>query len=121
MADVPPVPVGYARRPRPRRWSRRALVALVVVLAAPLVSGGVLYLTDRNLLPQHLLCCRHPELGFFVLVVFPLAGSVTGCAAVPQIRRHRASLRGRGVAVTAVLLGAVLAAAGAVVFVGLKA
>ena len=108
----------------PRRWSRAALHALAWVLASPvLVSLPLLFAVHRGWLPQHFLCCRHPQVALIAFVGVPLLGAAWGGGAVVLIRRHRTLPRPRGIvlAIAATILGLALALLGFGVTWALKA
>ncbi len=104
-----------------RRWSRLALAACAWCVLSPLLSVGLLFLADGNRLPQHFLCCKHPEVAALVFILMPAAGAVAGVVSIVRLRRQRPWLKGWPFAIAAVVIGAPLALAGAVVLVALKA
>jgi hypothetical protein len=108
----------------PRPWCRSAVKSLVYVIACPLVVAlPLLYAANENWLPQHFLCCNHPEVTVLAFTVMPLAGAVWGGLAVWQILSDARRPRPRGVilAMLAIILGFGLAAMGALVLFALKA
>jgi len=117
--------VSYAQlNVEPRRWCRSAVKALAWVVASPiLVALPLLYAADNHWLPQHFLCCYHPEVAVLAFTVMPLVGSVWGGMAVTQIIRETRRPRSRGmtVACLAMIGGGVLALSGMGVVFGLKA
>ena len=107
-----------------RPWCRSAVTSLVYVVACPVILGmPLLYAADEGLLPQHFLCCNHPEVTVLAFTVMPLAGAVWGGLALWQILSdaRRPRLRGVVLAMLALLLGLGLGATGALVLFGLKA
>ena len=107
-----------------RPWCRSAVTSLVYVVACPLlVALPLLYAANENWLPQHFLCCNHPEFTVLAFSVMPLIGAVWGGLALSQILRdlRRPRPRGAVLASLAIILGVGLAATGALVLFALKA
>ena len=107
-----------------RAWCRSAVTSLVYVIAYPLlVALPLLYAANENWLPQHFLCCNHPEVTLLAFTVMPLAGAVWGGLAAWQILSdgHRPRPRGGILAMLALVLGFGVAAMGALVLFALKA
>jgi hypothetical protein len=108
----------------PRQWSRAAVKALAWVIASPLFVGfPLVYTAHRGWLPQHFLCCNHPEIALIAFVGMPLIGAAWGGVAILLIWRHRTRPRPRGalVASAAIALGLALAVLGLGVSYALKA
>ena len=100
-------------RPAPRR-SRLALVAAFWCLGSALASYLLMLAGRGNALPQHFLCCKHPEVAVFAFVVVPSIGAAAGLVSLLRIARSRGSLTGWLPAATAVMLGPGLALVGCV-------
>jgi hypothetical protein len=118
--------LGYAgpATSAPRRWCRNAVRALAWVLAYPLLVGApLIYAADNNWLPQHFLCCRHPEVTFLAFVATPFVGGALGVISLVQIRLDKSRPRQRGVcaASLSILFGAVFILFGIGLFFALKA
>ena len=107
-----------------RPWCRSAVRSLVYVIACPLVVAlPLLFAANENWLPQHFLCCNHPEVTVLAFTVTRLAGAAWGGFALWQILRdvRRPRARGTVLATLAIVLGVVLGAMGALVLFALKA
>lgn len=113
-------PVSGASRP----WRRSALKAFVYVIACPLIVAlPLLYAANEGWLPQHFLCCRHPELALLAFTGTPLVGVIWGAVVLRQILRDARRPRPRGaiLAALAIVIGLAEAAMGVLVLFGLKA
>ena len=119
------VVLSYAQPWRERRpWSRPALRSLGFVLLHPvLVAFPLLYAADRKWLPQHFLCCNHPEVTVLAFTVLPLLGTAWAASAIVRIVRDKRRPRPRGIIVAslALLIGIALAGCGVVLLQVLKA
>jgi hypothetical protein len=107
-----------------RPWCRSAVQSLLYVVACPVILGmPLLYAADEGWLPQHFLCCNHPEVTVLAFTVMPLAGAVWGGLALSQVLRdvRRPRPRGTVLAALAIVLGVALGAIGALVLFALKA
>lgn len=88
----------------PRRQSRFAVAAALWCPASALASFLLLLAAKDNALPQHFLCCKHPEVAVLVFVVVPAIGTLAGLVSVARIARSRGALGGWVAAAIAVVL-----------------
>ena len=105
-------------------WSRGAVGAFAWVLACPTLIGvPLLVAANENWLPQHSLCCRHPEVTVLAFTVMPLIGATWGGLATTSILRsaRRPKPRGIWLSSAATVLGLTLALLGLVLLSFLKA
>ena len=117
------LPYAEPARTGPRPWCRSAVRSLVYVIACPpVVSLPLLYASDEGWLPQHFLCCHHPEVTLLAFTGTPLVGVVWGGVALGKILRDARRPRPRGtiLSVLAIVIGLGLASMGVIVLFALK-
>lgn len=124
MLKPPLDPLSYAGPSTPRAPKRRlrlALIAVLPVLVTPLLAAVLLGAADRRVLPEHFLCCNHPEVTVGGFIVLPSVGAVCGVVSVGRLLRGRRMLKGWVPAVIAILVNPLLALARWVVYGGVRA
>ncbi len=108
----------------PRPWRRSAVKALVYVIACPFVVAlPLLYAANEGWLPQHFLCCHHPEVTLLAFTGPPLVGVIWAGVVLRQILRDARRPRPRGalLAILAIVIGLAEATMGVLLLFALKA
>lgn len=110
-------PTTGVRRP----GTRMAQVATVGLLASWALAVTLFCLANTNRLPQHFLCCRHPEVAWMAFVIAPAVMAGSGLFALIQIARTHGTLTAWLMSVGCILFGMLSAIVGLLLMFALKA
>lgn len=72
-------------------WHRATILTFLWAVLTTPISFGLLWLSGRNVLPQHLFCCDAPALGLLLFVGSPVGASLI---AIRQMFRARSEIGG---------------------------
>jgi hypothetical protein len=116
MHRRPPVdPLSYAgpsTKVSRRRRMRLALAAAATILLTPLLAAAMIAAVEWRVLPQHFLCCNHPEVAIAGLVVLPSLGALCGLVSIGRLALGRGTFKGWVPAVVGALVNPLLALGG---------